>query len=82
MNIKNPRAHELAREVADLTGESITGAVTTSLAERLERLRAEGRSGMAAALIAIGKDAARRLPPDLRELDPDTLLYGEEGLPR
>ena len=41
MNIKNPEAHQLAREVAALTGESVTGAVTESPRERLERLRAE-----------------------------------------
>ena len=41
MNIKNPAAHQLAREVAALPGESVTGAVTESPRERLERLRAE-----------------------------------------
>ena len=53
MNIKNPEAHQLAREVAALTGESVTGAVTESLRERLERLRAEQREGLAAALLTI-----------------------------
>lgn len=82
MNIKNPEAHRLAREVAELTGESVTGAVTESLRERLERLRAEQREGMAAALLVVGRDASKRLSPELRETDPDELLYDGQGLPR
>ena len=58
MTIKNPEAHQLAREVAALTGESVTGAVTESLRERLERLRAEQREGLAAALLTIGRDTS------------------------
>jgi len=43
LNIKNPKAHELARRVARLTGETLTEAVTTALRERLARLeQAEG----------------------------------------
>lgn len=82
MNIKNREAFRLAHEVADLTGETVTGAVTTSLRERLERLRAEQRRGLAAALTAIGRDVAGRLPPELRDGDPDDLLYDTDGLPR
>ncbi len=81
MNIKNPETHQLAREVAALTGESVTAAVTESLRERLERLRAEQRDGLAAALMAIGRDTARRLSPELKAADVDELLYGEDGLP-
>jgi antitoxin VapB len=31
LNVKDERAHRLAREVADLTGESMTEAVTIAL---------------------------------------------------
>ena len=82
MNIKNPEAHRLARELADLTGESVTGAVTESLRERLERLRAEQREGVAAALLVVGRDAAKRMSPKLRQTDPEDLLYDSDGLPR
>jgi antitoxin VapB len=82
MNIKNPEAHRLARELAELTGESVTGAVTESLRERLERLRAEQREGVAVALLVVGRDAAKRMSRKLRQTDPDDLLYDSDGLPR
>ena len=37
INIKNAKADRLARELSEITGETITEAVITSLAERLER---------------------------------------------
>jgi len=40
LNIKNEEAHRLARELAALTGESMTVAVTEALRERIERVRA------------------------------------------
>ena len=38
LNIKDPETERLAGEVADLTGESKTGAVRTALRERRARL--------------------------------------------
>ena len=37
INIKNAEANRLARELSEITGETITEAVIKSLAERLER---------------------------------------------
>ncbi len=46
LNIKNEEAHKLAQEVAALTGESLSAAVTQALREKLARLHATGwRSG-------------------------------------
>ena len=54
LNIKNPETHRLAEELAKLTGESMTAAVTTAVRERLRghaqvasesRARAEGGIG-------------------------------------
>lgn len=39
LNIKNPETEKLAAEVAEMAGESKTGAVTKALEERRERLR-------------------------------------------
>jgi antitoxin VapB len=81
MNIKNPEAHRLAHRIAELTGESVTGAVTQSLRERLARLEAADEP-LAARLLAIGRDCAARLPDDVCAVDHGELLYGPDGLPR
>ena len=38
LSIKSKEAYRLARELSQLTGETLTEAVTTSLRERLERV--------------------------------------------
>jgi len=81
LNIKNEETHRLAQELAQLTGESMTEAVTTAVRERLERVRREQGVGLADRLLAIGKDCASRLKKT-RTLDHGELLYDERGLPR
>lgn len=77
MNIKSEEAHRLARELAKLTGESLTDAVTESLRLRLRRIRREGK---AERILVIGREiAARRKTP---WPDIDELLYDERGLPK
>lgn len=41
LSIKTEEADRLARELARLTGETMTDAITKAMRERLERLRAE-----------------------------------------
>ena len=82
LNIKNDDAHRLAQELARLTGESMTAAVTAALRERLARLRGAEGGDMAERLLAIAHDCAKRLPPDVRAIDHGELLYDEHGLPR
>jgi antitoxin VapB len=82
LNIKNEQTHALARELAEITGESITGAVTVAVRERLDRLQQRGRKGMAAQLMAIGADCAARLPESFRSINPDDLLFDENGMPK
>ncbi|MBW1980509.1 MAG: type II toxin-antitoxin system VapB family antitoxin, partial [Deltaproteobacteria bacterium] len=38
LSIRNPRAEQLAREVAAMSGENLTQAIIRALEERLERL--------------------------------------------
>jgi antitoxin VapB len=82
LNVKNPEAHALAQELAKITGESLTKAVTEALRERLERVRGRSREGMAQRLLAIGAECAARLPAEFRTMNPDDLLYDERGLPK
>jgi antitoxin VapB len=82
LNIKNDEAHRLAEELARLTGESMTAAVTIAVRERLERIRRERGESLAERLVAIGKDCAPRLKEPFRSADHGDLLYDERGLPR
>ena len=81
LNIKSEETYRLARELAELTGESLTATVTTSLADRLARIR-QDRRDVAGRLLAI----ARKTAPLLKDLPSSTdigdLLYDERGLPR
>jgi antitoxin VapB len=82
LNIKNKEAHRLAEQLARLTGESMTTAVTVSLRERLDRLGRAGSGSLADRLLAIGKDCAGRLKEPFRSADHGDLLYDDRGLPR
>lgn len=82
LNIKNREACRLIQELAELTGDSMTGAVTVAVREQLDRLQREKDFGLADRLLAIGRDCAKRLGADYRSVDHDALLYDEAGLPR
>jgi antitoxin VapB len=81
LNIKDPEAHELARKLAERTGETMTRAVTEALRERLARLtRAEKQGTAADDLLAIGRRCAATLKG--KPVDHGSLLYDERGLPK
>jgi antitoxin VapB len=82
MSIKSDKTEKLARELAKLTGESITAAITEAVRERLERLRGERGDDLTERLLAIGKDCAAHLREPFRSADHGKLLYDEAGLPR
>lgn len=77
LSIKSERADRLARDLAALTGESITDAVVASLEARLEVERRRRRA------LGLGDivERFRRLPV-LDERDPDDVVgFDEHGLP-
>ena len=82
INIKNDETHRLVRELAALTGESMTAAVTEAVRERLDRVRREQSLSLAERLLQIGKDCAAHLKEPFRSADHGDLLYDELGLPR
>jgi len=82
LNIKNEKAHRLARELARLTGESMTTAVSEAIRERLERVRGSSKKGMAERILEIGRDCAAHLKEPYKSMDIDELLYDEKGLPK
>jgi antitoxin VapB len=81
LNIKNDEAHKLAAELAALTGESLTSAVTLALRERLTRERRRRRPDrIAARLMKIGSQYAALADTGR---SPDEILgYDDHGLPK
>ena len=82
LNIKNEQTHKLAQELARLTGESMTVAVSEAIRERLERVKSKGDKGLAARLVKIGQGCADRWKEPYRSMDHADLLYDENGLPK
>ena len=81
LSIKDREAHDLARQLARETGETMTRAVREALRERLERVRRRrDHRATAEELMAIGRRCAAGLkgPP----VDHADFLYDERGLPR
>lgn len=89
LNIKNPRTHQLVRDLAEATGQSQTAAVEDAVRRRLDELRAEDGP---TAEERQRHERARRIVlafrQDLTEQDRERLrtaddwLYDEQGLPR
>ena len=83
LNIKNEETCRLARELANLTGETMTGAITLALEERLERERRE-RSVEARLrnMRAIANRCAKSLRDGPSAVEHGDFLYDERGLPK
>jgi len=82
LNIKNEETYKLAQQLARLMGESMTGAVTEAVRERLERLRSERHNGLVERILRIGRDCASRLKEPYLSTEHGDLLYDDKGLPK
>ena len=82
LNIKNAEADELAHQLAEATGESLTQAVIVALRERLAAVRRGRRAG------ALRRDVARiqaqvaALPDRDTRTDDEIVGYDAHGLPQ
>jgi antitoxin VapB len=85
LNIKNPETYRLVKELADLTGESMTAAVTEAVQEKLERIRAERADDVEARvqrMLELAAEIRDSAPPGYFDQDFDELLYDDKGLPK
>ncbi len=83
LNIKNEATCALARELADLTGDTMTGAITAALSERLEKEKRErDKEALLRDVRAIAERCAARLGPGPSAVEHGDLLYDENGLPK
>jgi len=81
LNIKDAATERSVRELAALTGETVTAAVRKAAEERLERVRRDhGRRCLADEILEISRRCAAL--PDLDTRTPDEIIgYDEQGLP-
>lgn len=76
LNLKDEQTHRMAQELAALTGQSMSAAVSEALREKLQRVKSRG---MAERIMKISKECSallkgKRLP------DIDEFLYDDKGL--
>ena len=83
LNIKNDETCRLADELARLTGETMTGAITVALRERLEREKRERSVETRVQEIrAIAERCAKLMGPGPSAVEHGNMLYDERGLPK
>jgi antitoxin VapB len=83
INIKNEETCDLVQELAQLTGEGMTEAITTAVRERLERTKQKrNREGIAEKLMEIGRATAPLIREPFKSTPHGDLLYDEKGLPK
>ena len=83
LNIKNEETCRLAAELARLTGETKTGAITVALQQRLDRRQRQSRAeALAHELHEIGQRCARLLKPGPSAVEHGDFLYDGQGLPK
>ncbi len=81
LNIKDPEADRLARELAGRTGETLTQTVITALRERLKREGAKSPLSLKDEIMEISRRCAALPDRDKRSAD-EIIGYDENGLPR
>jgi antitoxin VapB len=80
LSIKTDEADRLARELAALTGETLTDAVTKALRERLDRVHSKARVDIAGGLDRLSLEYSSYPNVDDRSAD-EIIGYDEHGLP-
>ena len=81
LNIKNDETCLLARDLVRLTGETMTGAITVALRERLarEKRQRDADAPRIEELLAIGRRRAESLGPGPSAVEHGDLLYDDRG---
>jgi antitoxin VapB len=81
LNIKDPATEKFVRELAALTGETVTAAIRHAAEERLQRVRRKQTGcSLAEDLLAIAKRCAALPNQDVRPAN-EILGYDADGLP-
>ncbi len=81
LSIKKPEVDRMARELAELTGESLTEAISKALRERLERESGRKQTNRFREEIKRIRDRVERLPRMDDRSDEELIGYDSYGLP-
>jgi len=82
LSIKNQEAYSLINELADLEGKSMTTVVIEAVREKLERERKpQINEARVQQWLDFGQRVRKTTDPELLALNPDDILYDENGLP-
>jgi len=85
LNIKNPETYRLAKELADVTGLSMTAAVTEAVREQLARIRdvqGDDVEERVSRMLGLAAEIRQRAPAGYFDQDFDESLYDDAGLPK
>lgn len=84
INIKSPDAEKLVRELAELTGESITDTIQHAVRERLtrERLRKLGSVERSWTRLQRIQERIASISPVSERVLEDVVGYDEHGVPK
>ena len=83
LNVKNDDTCRLADELARLTGETMTGAITVALRECLEREKRERSVEIRIQeMRVIAERCAKLMGPGPLAVEIGDMLYDERGLPK
>ena len=82
LHIKDDESCQLARELASLTGDTMAGAVTLALRERLDReLRTRTAEERLRGMRAIAERCASLMKPGPSATEHGDFLYDDRGVP-
>ncbi|CAN7456304.1 type II toxin-antitoxin system VapB family antitoxin [Phyllobacterium sp. LjRoot231] len=82
LSIKDPVTEQLARDLAERTGENITTATRRALEERLRRVSGQTRKAALLDDLAAIRRRWSRMPSSDQRTAEEILDYDEHGLPR
>ena len=82
LNIKNQNVHELATQLSQLTGETLTGVILVALEDRLKKEQKKLGRPKAEQILEFAARFAPGVDPALRSTDHGEILYDSNGLPR
>ena len=88
LNIKNEETYELVKELAAMTGVSLTAAVKVAVRNEIERERSSRRAAgqrprkRSEVLRTFAEEFSSKVRNPIHSWEVDALLYDENGLPK